>query len=328
MSTFDTQWGRVVRNIITNGKFQKTTKSKYISDDAPAPTRYVIGEQMRFGPDEMPMLFSKDLKVKLAFEELKNILIEKTTKIQDFRDDGITFWDQWEYPEGHEHEGTMGKAYAYQVREKKIPVKITEINRELLAEETKLEYDKLVNDTNLNWEYMQLDQVDVLVQRLARAKEYGIGRSNIITLLDQEDVEEMAIFPCVWSHEYFVDEDHKLYIKLHIRSNDIALGNAFNIVQYYIWLCILCQVCGLKRGELIVPIGDAHLYDRHILNAILMMDEIEKGTYDNKKATIKINAALKSIYDVQWGDIMIEGYEPGPGYKFDLSYTTSPLTGK
>lgn len=325
MSTFDRQWKEVVSDILRTGEKQegKEITSKYIEDDKPAATIYKHGYQMRFDSSEFPMLFSKNHLVKLAWEELRCIMIKKTNIIQDFRDVGIKFWDQWEYDVDENNRyskwnKTMGPAYGYQVKNKKALYPTSRLKVEHLDKSK--EYPE--KDTESSSVY--LDQLDMLVQKLVNYKEYGIGRSNIITLLDPSHVDEMAIFPCVWNSEYYVSKG-KLIARINIRSNDMPVGNPFNITQYYMFMVALCHVADLEFGEMIVSIGDAHVYDRHVPGVKRMLDSIASGVYDDKRATIRLREGTpKNIYEIDFKDFIIEGYEKGETINFPLAYTKSP----
>jgi thymidylate synthase len=102
------------------------------------------------------------------------------------------------------------------------------------------------------------------VQRLIRElNENPTSRRHVISLWNIDDLHDMALYPCVWHNQWLVKEG-KLHLIVGIRSNDMALGNPFNVFQYYVLQRMIAQVTGYKLGTLTFNINDCHVYERHI----------------------------------------------------------------
>ena len=124
--------------------------------------------------------------------------------------------------------------------------------------------------------------------------------TNIYTFAD---LNEMNLYPCAYSMTFNVSGD-KLNGILNQRSNDMAVANNWNVMQYAALLMMIAQVTGFKAGELVHVIADAHIYDRHI-PAVKQM--LENPEYPAPK--LWINPEIKNFYDFTVNDFKLEGYE-------------------
>ena len=120
------------------------------------------------------------------------------------------------------------------------------------------------------------------------------------------DLNEMNLYPCAYSMTFNVT-DGKLNAILNQRSQDMLTANNWNVVQYSVLLMMLAQVSGLKAGELVHVIADAHIYDRHIPTLEKMF---ENPQFEAPKLTI--NPEIKNFYDFTVDDFVLEGYESTP----------------
>jgi len=120
---------------------------------------------------------------------------------------------------------------------------------------------------------------------------------------------KMALPPCHLLYQFNVI-DNKLSLMCTIRSNDLLLGNPFNTAQAALWVHILCQQTGLELGELVISIGDAHIYNNHI-------DQVETQLARMPKTLPTLILARKpeSIYDYRIEDFVLENYDPHPAIK-------------
>ena len=119
----------------------------------------------------------------------------------------------------------------------------------------------------------------------------------------------MALPPCHAFFQFYV-ADGKLSCQLYQRSADIFLGVPFNIASYALLTHMVAQVCNLQVGEFIHTLGDAHLYTNHLEQAKLQL------TRDFRTIPqLKINPAIKDIFDFKFEDFSIEGYDPHPHIK-------------
>lgn len=177
-------------------------------------------------------------------------------------------WDSWAG-----EDGTIGKAYGYQLGVKHI------------------------------YKEGEFDQVDRVLYDL---KHNPASRRILTNIYTFADLHEMNLYPCAYSMTFNVTGD-KLNGILNQRSNDMAVANGWNVTQYAVLLHMFAQVSGLKVGELVHVIADAHIYDRHISAVKEMLNNPE---YPAPK--FWINPEIKNFYDFKVEDFKLEGYEATP----------------
>lgn len=181
---------------------------------------------------------------------------------------GSKIWDQWA-----DKEGSIGKAYGYQMAKK------------------------------YKFSQGEMDQVDNVLWQL---KNTPYSRRIMTNIYNFQDLSEMGLEPCAYSMTFNVTGDTLNGI-LNQRSQDILAANNWNVVQYSVLLHMLAQVSGLKAGELVHVISDAHIYDRHVP---LIKELIKRETYPAPK--FKLNPEVKDFYDFTVDDVVIENYQKGP----------------
>ena len=145
-----------------------------------------------------------------------------------------------------------------------------------------------------------MDQVDRVLYDL---KHNPASRRIMTNIYVHQDLSEMNLYPCAYSMTFNVSGDTLNGI-LNQRSNDVLTANNWNVVQYAILLMMFAQVSGLKAGELVHVIADAHIYDRHVP----IVEKILKNPqYPAPK--VWINPEVKNFYDFTVDDFKLEGYE-------------------
>lgn len=189
-------------------------------------------------------------------------------KSNNVKDLGSKIWDQWA-----DKEGSIGKAYGYQMAKKYM------------------------------FSQGEMDQVDNVLWQL---KNTPYSRRIMTNIYNFQDLSEMGLEPCAYSMTFNVTGD-KLNGILNQRSQDILAANNWNVVQYSVLLHMFAQVSGLKAGELVHVISDAHIYDRHVP---LIKELIKRETYPAPK--FKLNPEVKDFYDFTVDDVVIENYQKGP----------------
>ena len=189
-------------------------------------------------------------------------------KSNNVNDLGSKIWDQWA-----DKEGSIGKAYGYQMAKK------------------------------YKFSQGEMDQVDNVLWQL---KNTPYSRRIMTNIYNFQDLSEMGLEPCAYSMTFNVTGDTLNGI-LNQRSQDILAANNWNVVQYSVLLHMLAQVSGLKAGELVHVISDAHIYDRHVP---LIKELIKRETYPAPK--FKLNPEVKDFYDFTVDDVIIENYQKGP----------------
>lgn len=185
-------------------------------------------------------------------------------------------WDSWAG-----EDGTIGKAYGYQLGVKNV------------------------------YKEGEFDQVDRVLYDL---KHNPASRRIMTNIYNFADLHEMNLYPCAYSMTFNVTGD-KLNGILNQRSNDMAVANNWNVMQYAVLIMMFAQVTGFKPGELVHVIADAHIYDRHI-PAVKQM--LENPEYPAPK--LIINPEVKDFYDFKVEDFVLEDYKATPlGTKLEVA---------
>lgn len=180
-------------------------------------------------------------------------------------------WDSWA-----DETGSIGKAYGYQLGKK------------------------------YKFKQGEMDQVDNVLWLLENDR---YSRRIMTNIYNFDDLSEMNLEPCAYSMTFNVKGDTLNGI-LNQRSQDILAANNWNVVQYSLLLMMFAQVSGLKAGELVHVISDAHIYDRHI---DIIKELIRRPSYPAPK--VSLNKDIKNFYDFKKDDLTIENYEHGKQIK-------------
>ena len=155
-----------------------------------------------------------------------------------------------------------------------------------------------------------IDQISQVVDQL---KHNPDSRRMIVSAWNVAEVNEMALPPCHTIFQFYV-ADGRLSLQLYQRSADTFLGVPFNIASYALLLQMMAQVTGLKPGDFIHTTGDTHLYLNHLDQARLQLTRTP-----HPLPVMKINPDVKSIFDFQYEDFQLEGYDPYPHIKAEVS---------
>ena len=155
-----------------------------------------------------------------------------------------------------------------------------------------------------------IDQISQVVDQL---KHNPDSRRMIVSAWNVAEVNEMALPPCHTIFQFYV-ADGRLSLQLYQRSADTFLGVPFNIASYALLLQMMAQVTGLKPGDFIHTTGDTHLYLNHLDQARLQLTRTPRPL-----PVMKINPDVKSIFDFQYEDFQLEGYDPYPHIKAEVS---------
>ncbi|MBR3184257.1 MAG: thymidylate synthase [Firmicutes bacterium] len=177
-------------------------------------------------------------------------------------------WDEWA-----DEDGSIGKAYGYQMQKK------------------------------YKFAQGEMDQVDNVLWQL---KNQPQSRRILTNIYNFEDLSEMNLEPCAYSMTFNVTGD-RLNAILNQRSQDILAANNWNVVQYALLVMMFAQVSGLKPGELVHVISDAHIYNKHLP---IVAELIKRPQYPAPKVTL--NPDIKDFYDFTMNDVIVENYQHGP----------------
>jgi thymidylate synthase len=151
-----------------------------------------------------------------------------------------------------------------------------------------------------------IDQIREVVETL---KINPDSRRMIVTAWNPADIPDMALAPCHCLFQFYV-ADGRLSCQLYQRSADVFLGVPFNIASYALLTMMMAQVTGFGPGEFIHTFGDAHLYLNHLEQADLQLTRTPRAL-----PRMKINPAVRSIFDFRFEDFALEGYDPHPHIK-------------
>lgn len=149
----------------------------------------------------------------------------------------------------------------------------------------------------------QIDQISQVVEQI---KSNPDSRRLIVSAWNVGELERMALQPCHVLFQFYVAEG-KLSCQLYQRSADVFLGVPFNIASYALLTMMVAQVTGLAPGEFVHTFGDVHLYSNHVEQARLQLTREPRPL-----PTMKLNPAVKSVFDFRFEDFTLENYQPHP----------------
>ncbi len=234
-------------------------------------TLSVFGYQMRFDLAEgFPVVTTKKLHLRSILHELLWFL-QGDTNIKYLQDNGVSIWDEWA-----DEQGNLGPVYGYQWR---------------------------------SWPTADGRYVDQIQQVVEQIKHNPDSRRLIVSAWNVGEIENMALPPCHAFFQFYV-ADGRLSCQLYQRSADIFLGVPFNIASYALLTLMIAQATGLRPGEFVHTLGDAHLYSNHIEQA----DE-QLSRKPLPLPMMKINPDIRDIFDFKFEDFELIGYECHPHIK-------------
>ncbi len=231
----------------------------------------VFGYQMRFNLAEgFPLLTTKKVHLKSIIHELLWFL-QGSTNIAYLKENGVRIWDEWA-----DENGNLGPVYGYQWR---------------------------------NWPKPDGSHIDQISQVVNAIKKNPDSRRLIVSAWNVADVDQMKLPPCHAFFQFYV-ADGRLSCQLYQRSADIFLGVPFNIASYALLTMMVAQVCGLKLGDFVHTLGDAHIYTNH-------MDQVNQQLSRDIRTLpqMKINPAVNDIFSFKFEDFELVNYDPHPAIK-------------
>ncbi|MDQ8004054.1 MAG: thymidylate synthase [Pedobacter sp.] len=160
-----------------------------------------------------------------------------------------------------------------------------------------------------SWPTPNGGHIDQITQIINTIKTNPDSRRIIVSAWNVAEIENMALPPCHAFFQFYV-ADGKLSCQLYQRSADIFLGVPFNIASYALLTMMVAQVCGLEAGDFIHTFGDAHIYNNHLEQVNLQLSRDPKPL-----PTMKINPAVKDIFDFKFEDFELTNYEAHPHIK-------------
>lgn len=238
-------------------------------------TLSVFGYQMRFSLQEgFPLLTTKKLHLRSIIHELL-WFISGNTNIRYLQDNGVKIWNEWA-----DGEGNLGPVYGYQWR---------------------------------SWPAADGRRIDQLAGVIENIKNNPDSRRLIVSAWNAGELDRMALPPCHLLFQFYVSAG-KLSCQLYQRSCDIFLGVPFNIASYSLLTLMIAQVTGLKPGEFIHTLGDAHIYLNHLEQVKL---QLEREPFPLPE--MEINPAVKDIDSFRYEDFTLKNYISHPLIRGEIS---------
>jgi thymidylate synthase len=231
-------------------------------------TLSVFGYQSRYDLRAgFPLVTTKKLHLRSIIHELL-WFIRGETNIKYLNDNKVSIWDEWA-----DEKGDLGPVYGAQWR---------------------------------SWPARDGSAIDQLSDVIARIKKSPDSRRLLVTAWNPSDVDNMALPPCHCLFQFYV-ANGELSCQLYQRSADIFLGVPFNIASYALLTHMVAHVCGLKVGDFVHTLGDAHLYLNH-----LEQTDLQLTRQPSSLPQLVIKRDVKNIEDFRYEDFDIVGYAPAP----------------
>jgi len=164
-----------------------------------------------------------------------------------------------------------------------------------------------------SWKTADGCSIDQISQVIEQIKTNPDSRRLIVSAWNVGELSKMALPPCHLLFQFYVAEG-KLSCQLYQRSADIFLGLPFNIASYALLTMMMAQVCDLKPGDFVLTLGDAHLYSNHLEQARLQLTREPLAL-----PRMKINPGIRSIFDFDFGDFELIGYDAHPHIKAEVA---------
>jgi thymidylate synthase len=155
-----------------------------------------------------------------------------------------------------------------------------------------------------------IDQIKIVLDQIQHNSN---SRRMLVSAWNVAEVNRMALPPCHTMFQFYVAEG-RLSLQLYQRSADTFLGVPFNIASYALLTMMVAQVCGLRPGDFIHTTGDTHLYLNHLEQARLQLTREPR-----RLPVMHINPEVKDLFSFQYEDFQLEGYDPWPHIKADVS---------
>lgn len=231
-------------------------------------TRSVFGYQMRFDlADGFPLVTTKKLHLKSIIHELIWFLAGDTNTAY-LKENGVRIWDEWA-----DGEGDLGPVYGRQWR---------------------------------SWPMAGGQHIDQMAYLVDALKSDPDSRRHIVCSWNVSELDQMALPPCHCLFQFYV-ANGRLSCQLYQRSADVFLGVPFNIASYALLTHMVAQVAGLRPGEFVHTVGDAHLYANH-------MDQAKKqlSRLPHSLPKLELNQKVSDLFEFRFEDINVVDYEAHP----------------
>ena len=231
-------------------------------------TLSLFGLQMRFRLDQdFPLLTTKKLHLKSIIYEILWFL-RGETNARWLQERGVTIWDEWAAEDGE-----LGPIYGRQWRRWKAA------------------------------DGREIDQISRLVESIRTDPD---SRRHMVVAWNPGEIDNMALPPCHALFQFYV-ANGRLSCQLYQRSGDFFLGIPFNIAGYALLTLMVAQVTGLKPGEFVHTVGDAHIYLNHLEQV-----RVQLSRSPCQFPTLQINPEVRDLFAFRYEDFTLQGYDPCP----------------
>jgi thymidylate synthase len=250
-------------------------KGKPRTDRTGVGTLSLFGAQARYElRDTFPLVTTKKVFLKGIIHELLWFL-KGDTNVRYLHENGVTIWDEWA-----DADGNLGRVYGAQWTD---------------------------------WRTADGRSVNQIEELIARLKTDPMSRRHIVSAWNVGELHLMALPPCHTMFQFYVAEG-ELSCQLYQRSADLFLGVPFNIASYALLTLMIAQVTGLRPGEFVHTLGDAHIYMNHLEQVKLQLSREPRPL-----PRMRLNPAVQNIGDFRYEDFVLEGYDPHPGIKAPIA---------
>ncbi len=238
-------------------------------------TLSVFGHQMRFDlSDGFPLVTTKKLHLKSIVHELIWFLAGDTN-IKYLKDNGVSIWDEWA-----DENGDLGPVYGRQWR---------------------------------SWPDGDGGAIDQIAWVQSEIRRNPDSRRLVVSAWNPAEVKDMALPPCHCLFQFYV-LDGRLSCQLYQRSGDAFLGVPFNIASYALLTVMMAQATGLKPGDFVHTLGDAHLYLNHVEQAELQLSRAHRPL-----PRLVLDPTIGDVRDFRYEHVAFEGYDPHPAIKAEVA---------
>ena len=276
MSYADKVFIAMCRDIIDNGTSTEGEKVRPVWEDGTsAYTIKKFGVVNRYDlSKEFPALTLRRTAIKSCVDEMLWIWQKKSNNVHELKSH---IWDSWA-----DETGSIGRAYGYQMGVKH------------------------------QYKEGMMDQTDRVIYDL---KNNPYSRRIMTNIYVHQDLHEMNLYPCAYSMTFNVTKEKNSDILtlngiLNQRSQDVLTANNWNVCQYAVLIHMLAQVCGMKAGEFVHVIADAHIYDRHVpmIEELIAREPLPAPAF-------RLNPEVRDFYDFTPDDVCLDNYETHPQIK-------------
>ena len=235
----------------------------------------VFGRQLRFDLSKgFPLVTTKKMHVKSIVHELLWFL-KGDTNVRYLQENGVRIWNEWA-----DENGELGPVYGSQWR---------------------------------SWPAPDGAAIDQIANVVSMIRKNPDSRRLIVSAWNPAEVDKMALPPCHCLFQFYVAKG-RLSCQLYQRSADVFLGVPFNIASYALLTLMVAHVTGLKAGEFVHTLGDAHLYLNHLEQARLQLSRPPRPL-----PRMRLNPAATDLFAFRYEDFSLEGYDPHPHIKAQVA---------